>query len=61
MKRKACRKCKIFVEGPACPVCKGSQFSTNWKGRLNVLDANKSGIAKNIGITVVGEYTIKVS
>ncbi len=61
MKKKACKKCKMFVEGTICPVCKGSQFSTNWKGRLHILDANKSGIAKKIGYTIVGEYAIKVS
>ncbi len=60
MKRKVCKKCKLFVEGNECPVCKGNQFSTNWQGRLTILDANKSVIAKKIGITVKGEYAIKV-
>jgi len=60
MKKKVCKKCKYFVEGSECPVCKSNQFSTNWQGRLNVLDANKSTIANKIGITVKGEYAIKV-
>ncbi len=60
MKKKVCKKCKIFVEGTECPVCKGNQFSTNWQGRLSVLDSNKSIIANKIGITVKGEYAIKV-
>lgn len=60
MKKKACKKCKIFVEGTECPVCKGNQFSTNWQGRLFILDSNKSIIANKIGITVKGEYAIKV-
>jgi len=60
MKKKVCKKCKIFVEGTECPVCKGNQFSTNWQGRLSVLDSNKSVIANKIGITVKGEYAIKV-
>ena len=61
MKKKACKSCKIFVEGDECPVCKGSQFVTNWKGRLYIIDANKSDIAKNIGAKVKGEYAIKVT
>jgi DNA-directed RNA polymerase subunit E" len=61
MKKKACKKCKVFVEGDECPFCKGNQFVTNWKGRLHVLDANKSEIAKKIDIKVKGEYAIKVS
>ena len=60
MKRKVCKKCKLFVEGNSCPVCKGNTFSTNWQGRLNILDANKSIIAKKIDITSKGEYAIKV-
>lgn len=61
MKKKACKKCKIFVEGDECPVCKGNQFVTNWKGRINIIDANKSEIAKKIEVKIKGEYAIKVS
>ena len=60
MKKKVCKKCKYFVDGNECPVCKSNQFSTNWQGRLYALDANKSMIANKIGITVKGEYAIKV-
>ena len=60
MKRKVCKKCKLFVEGNECPACKGNQFSTNWQGRVNILDANKSIIAEKIEIKVKGEYVIKV-
>ena len=60
MKKKACKKCKIFVDGNECPICKGKQFSTNWQGRLNILDAERSMIAEKIGIKVKGEYAIKV-
>ena len=59
MKKKVCKKCKDFVEGSECPVCKSNQFSTNWQGRLYVVDANRSTIAKKIGITAKGEYAIK--
>jgi DNA-directed RNA polymerase subunit E" len=59
MKKKVCKKCKLFVEGTTCPVCKSNQFSTNWQGRLHILDSNKSNIAKKIGIEVKGEYAIK--
>jgi len=61
MKKKVCKKCKVFVEGDECPFCKGNQFVTNWKGRIHILDANKSEIAKKIDIKVKGEYAIKVS
>lgn len=51
----------MFVEGDECPTCHEAQFVTNWKGRLNIIDANKSEIAKKIGIKVKGDYAIKVS
>ena len=60
MKKKACKKCKLFVEGNECPICKGNQFSLSWQGRLHILDADKSTIAKKLEITSKGEYAIKV-
>ena len=60
MRKKVCKKCKYFVEGNACPICKGNQFSTNWQGRLYILDSNKSMIGNKVGIEAKGEYAIKV-
>jgi RNA polymerase subunit RPABC4/transcription elongation factor Spt4 len=60
-KKKACRKCKMFVDGDECPVCHSAQFVLNWKGRIHITDANKSDIAKNMGICAKGEYAIKVT
>ena len=59
-KKKVCKNCKLFVEGNECPICHGTQFSNNWQGRLNILDASKSNIAKKINVTVKGEYAIKI-
>ena len=58
--KKVCRKCKLFVDGPTCPICKGNQFSENWKGRIYISDPNRSEIAKKMNITFKGEYAIKV-
>ena len=58
--KKVCRKCRLFVEGQECPLCHGSVFTETWKGRLIVTDVEKSEIAKKVGITVKGEYAIKV-
>ncbi|MFH1315996.1 MAG: transcription elongation factor subunit Spt4 [Candidatus Woesearchaeota archaeon] len=60
MKKKVCKGCQIFVEGPACPICKKAQFSTNWQGRLFIIDPKKSVIAGKVGHNVKGEYAIKV-
>lgn len=58
-KKKCCKRCKIFVEGGECPICKSANFSTNWQGRIFVADAARSDIAQKIGLTIKGEYVIK--
>ena len=57
---KACKKCKLFVEESSCPICKSNQFSTNWQGRLIILDPEHSIIANKINAKKEGEYAIKV-
>ena len=60
-RKKACKADKMFVDGEQCPLCKGTQFATNWKGRLHILSKEKSEIAKKMGVDASGEYAIKVS
>ena len=59
MKKKVCKKCRVFVGGDECPICKGTNFSTSWQGRLNVTNAEKSEIAKIVNIKQKGEYAVK--
>ena len=60
MKKKVCKACKMFIEGNECPVHGAIQTSTNWQGRLNILNNKDSIIAKKINIEHDGEYAIKV-
>ncbi|MEK6961416.1 MAG: transcription elongation factor subunit Spt4 [Nanoarchaeota archaeon] len=60
MKRKVCGRCRIFVDGNECSLCKGQSFSTNWLGRIYILNGEKSRIAKSTNMTTPGEYAIKV-
>ncbi|MBD3164516.1 DNA-directed RNA polymerase subunit E'' [Candidatus Woesearchaeota archaeon] len=59
-KKKVCKKCKYFYEGSECPACKSNQTASTWQGRLHIIDANRSEIAKKVGINAKGEYAIKV-
>lgn len=59
-KEKVCKKCKIFVDGQQCPICKGNQFSTVYQGKINILDAKKSYVADKMEIKEKGRYVIKV-
>ncbi len=58
--RKVCKTCKIFVDGPTCPVCKGNQFAETWKGRVFISNVEKSEVAQKVGFKVKGEYAIKI-
>ena len=60
MKRKVCRRCKIFVDEELCPICRKDSFSTNWQGRIFIVDHEKSFIAHEMDIHKDGEYVIKV-
>lgn len=58
--RKVCKKCRIFVQGDECPLCHGKDFTESWKGKLVILNANESEIAKKLDIKAKGEYAIKI-
>lgn len=58
--KKACLDCRILIDkGKECPICKGTDFSTNWKSMLLVYD-DDSKIAEEAGINAPGTYAIKV-
>ena len=59
-KKKACKKCKLFVEGDTCTSCGSTNFTTSWQGRLFIKDVEKSMIAEKVQVKVKGEYAIKV-
>ncbi|MDN5327684.1 MAG: DNA-directed polymerase subunit [Candidatus Woesearchaeota archaeon] len=60
MKKKFCKKCKILVKGDKCPICGGNSFTETYYGLVAVIDTNKSKIAKELDITIPGEYALKV-
>ena len=61
MKKKACKSCKMLVDGSECPACKKNKFATGFQGQITVLDPAKSEIAKIMGYEAKGEYAIKIN
>ena len=61
MKRKVCRKCKVFVDTVEGPVdgCTHKDTTTTYLGRIIITNAAKSEIAEKVGISQDGEYAIK--
>ncbi len=59
-KAKACKKCGMIYQGKdSCPNCGSKDFSENFKGKIAVLDSEKSNIAKKLNIEKQGEFAIK--
>ena len=61
-KEKACKTCRTVYEGSKCTGCGASSSdSTNaFKGKVVVLDPEKSKIAKKLKIEKKGVFAIKL-
>ena len=61
LKREVCRQTKRFMDDPLLKDKNCPSGTTNiWKGRIYVVDPEKSEIAKIMGMEERGEYAIKV-
>lgn len=58
-KQKACKICNRIYDGEKCSECDSKEFTDNFKGRIIVLDPEKSEIAKKIKIKSKGNFAIK--
>jgi len=59
MKRKLCKRCKLFYTEELCPRCHSADVASSCQGRINIVDASKSEIAKKGAYHENGEYAIK--
>lgn len=59
-KARICKKCMVFVEDEKCPICQGTQFAENFKGKIIVLKPEQSELASKLGIKQKGTYAIKI-
>jgi DNA-directed RNA polymerase subunit E" len=59
-KEKACKSCKLIYEGDLCPSCGKKEFSNNFKGKIEIIDPEKSELAKKLKVNKKGLYTIKL-
>jgi DNA-directed RNA polymerase subunit E" len=56
---KACTVCKKITDKDHCPNCH-SPTSDNWSGLLIITNPEESEVAKELNITVPGEYCLRV-
>ena len=60
-KPKACKICnKIYEEGEKCPRCGAKESTDSFKGRIVVVNPEKSEIAQKLNIKDKGNFAIKV-
>lgn len=55
----ACTSCKRISTKERCPVC-DNPTSSNWSGLLIITDPDNSAVAKELDITLAGEYCSRV-
>ena len=60
MAEKACKECKTVYEGAKCPACGSREFVDTFKGKINVLDPEKSEIAGKLNIKKKGKFAIRL-
>lgn len=59
MAKRVCKNCNLIYKGDKCPNCGSQEYSEKIKGRVAILNPEKSEIAKNIGVKKKGIYAIK--
>ncbi len=58
-KDKACKICRTVYVGDKCPKCGSKESTDSYKGKIFVINAEKSEIAKKINLNSEGEFAIK--
>lgn len=59
-KEKACKNCKSIYEGDICPSCGKKDTTDSFKGKVEIIDFEKSEIGKQLKINKNGFYAIRV-
>lgn len=61
VKAKACKLCRtIAEEGDRCPNCESKELTEGFKGRIVVLNPEKSELAQKLNLKEKGNFAIKV-
>ena len=58
-KQKACKICKKIYDGEKCPVCDSRESTDSFKGKVYILNPEKSEIAQRLKIKNKGDFAIK--
>jgi len=56
----ACKECHLILEEKTCPIHPDLEASREWQGYVEILNPEKSVIAKEMGIRTAGRYALRV-
>jgi len=60
VKPKACKICnQIYESGEKCPVCESKESTDTFKGRIVIMNPEKSEIAGKLNLKKKGNFAIK--
>jgi len=59
VKQKACKICNRIYEGDKCTGCDSKESTDSFKGKIYVLNPEKSEFAKKLNIKEKGNFAIK--
>jgi len=59
VKPRACKICKTLHEEDKCPKCASKEHTEGFKGRIVVINPEKSEIAKKLNLKEKGNFAIK--
>ncbi len=58
-KQKACKICNTIHENEKCPNCDSKESTETFKGRIIILNPEKSEIAQKLNLKNKGNFAIK--
>ena len=56
----ACKECHLILDEKSCPRWPDSEISREWQGFVEILNPERSEIAKEMGIRTPGRYALRV-
>lgn len=59
-KEKACKHCKLIFNEATCPSCGKKDISENFKGKVEIINPEKSEIGQQLKVNKEGLYAIKL-
>ena len=59
-KEKACKNCRLIYEGDICPGCGRKKISDSFKGKVEIINPEKSEVGKELKVSKKGTYAIKL-